>query len=125
MDGIGKSELALAAVPHGGVLQSAAFPDSDFHFPDAPSFDADPYYGLPYDDDSAPCIRHRFRRIPSPRSCWRTVLSTGTFLTPALSTPELITALFAPVPPAPLLPGTRPVPLSRTVERGPGGAPGS
>ena len=41
----------MAAVPHGGVLQAAAFPDGDFHFPDAPNPDADPYYGLPYDDD--------------------------------------------------------------------------
>jgi hypothetical protein len=41
----------LAAVRHGGVLQTAAFPDGIFRVPDAPNLDAGQYYGLPYDDD--------------------------------------------------------------------------
>ena len=51
MGGIGTSELALAAVPHGGVLQTAAFPDGILNVPDAPNLDADQYYALPHDDD--------------------------------------------------------------------------
>jgi len=66
MDGIRKSELALAAVPHGGVLQAAAFPDGGFHFPDAPNLDADPYYGLPYDGDPDDVYPASFPEDPFP-----------------------------------------------------------
>ena len=44
MDGIGESEQALAVRACTGTLLAAAFPG-------APTPDADPYYGLPYDDD--------------------------------------------------------------------------
>src|SRR6478735_2431631 len=50
MEGIGNSAVTAGA-PHGVVLQAAAVPDGLFHVPDTAVLDADPYYGLPYDDD--------------------------------------------------------------------------
>ena len=44
MDEIGESEQALAAHAGAGTLLVAAFPGAAVP-------DADPYYGLPYDDD--------------------------------------------------------------------------
>ena len=56
----------MAAVPHSGVLRADAVPDADFHFPDAPNLDADPYYGLPYDDDLDAVYPASFPEDPFP-----------------------------------------------------------
>ncbi|MFF2315730.1 HNH endonuclease [Arthrobacter sp. NPDC058097] len=50
MDSFGNSALTAAA-PHGVVLLAAVVPDGVVHVPDAAVSDADPCYGLPYDDD--------------------------------------------------------------------------
>ncbi|MFP3460494.1 HNH endonuclease [Arthrobacter globiformis] len=50
MEGFGNSAVTAGA-PHGGVLLAAGVPGGVCHVPDAAVLDADPYYGLPYDDD--------------------------------------------------------------------------
>ncbi|RAM37611.1 HNH endonuclease [Arthrobacter globiformis] len=59
MDGIGESEKALAAHPGAGTLLVAAFPAAAIP-------DADPYYGLPYDDDLDGAFPASFAGDPFP-----------------------------------------------------------
>ena len=109
MDGFGEPEQVLAAVAGAGTLLTAAFPGAAVPH-------ADPYNGLPYDDDLDAAFPASFPEDPFPEVCLPAVLSTRTSLTTVLITTAFLgTAhLMTEFPPAPLLPGTfRPVPLQQ------------